>query len=122
METDYETADGTCIRDYIHVLDIASAHILGMEKLLSGADSDVFNLGQGQGFSVREIIKKSKELTGLDFAVEEVSRRAGDPAILIAQSGKAKEKLGWEPVNSDIETIIKTAWKWHLNHPQGYQD
>ncbi|MDI3537203.1 MAG: UDP-glucose 4-epimerase [Eubacteriaceae bacterium] len=120
--TDYETDDGSCIRDYIHVLDIASAHILGMESLFSGKKSNIFNLGQGHGFSVREIIEKSQELTQLEFAVEEGPRRAGDPAILIAESNKAKTELGWQPLYSDIETIIKTAWEWHKSHPQGYED
>ncbi|WKY45588.1 UDP-glucose 4-epimerase GalE [Eubacteriaceae bacterium ES2] len=120
--TDYNTEDGTCIRDYIHVMDIASAHILGMEKLIGGGTSDIFNLGQGQGFSVRQIIEKSKATTKIDFAIEEASRRAGDPAVLIAEASKAKKQLGWEPQHSDIETIIKTAWEWHENHPQGYED
>ncbi|WKY48611.1 UDP-glucose 4-epimerase GalE [Eubacteriaceae bacterium ES3] len=120
--TDYETDDRTCIRDYIHVMDIASAHILGMEKLFAGGQSDIFNLGQGKGFSVREIIEKSKELTETEFLVEEAARRPGDPAVLIAESQKAKQELGWQPVYSDVETIIKTAWEWHKNHPQGYLD
>lgn len=120
--TDYDTEDGSCIRDYIHVMDIASAHILGMEKLIDGGASDTFNLGQGQGFSVRQIIEKSKAETSKEFTVEEASRRAGDPAVLIAEASKAKKKLGWKPQHSDIETIIKTAWEWHENHLQGYDD
>ncbi|MBC3900110.1 UDP-glucose 4-epimerase GalE [Acetobacterium malicum] len=117
---DYPTPDGSCIRDYIHVMDIASAHILGMEKLLAGAESDVYNLGDGKGFSVKEVIAKTKVLTEKVFAVEVAARRVGDPAELIASSQKAQQKLGWTPVYSDLGDIIKTAWKWHQNHPQGY--
>ncbi|WP_373486255.1 UDP-glucose 4-epimerase GalE [Acetobacterium malicum] len=119
---DYPTPDGSCIRDYIHVMDIASAHILGMEKLLAGAESDVYNLGDGKGFSVKEVIAKTKVLTEKVFAVEVAARRVGDPAELIASSQKAQQKLGWTPVYSDLGEIIKTAWKWHQNHPQGYSE
>lgn len=118
---DYNTPDGSCVRDYIHVLDIASAHILGMEKLMSGGDSNIYNLGDGKGFSVKEVIEKSKELTGREFKVVMAERRPGDPATLIASSEKAKQELGWSPEHSDLDNIIKTAWKWHLNHPQGYE-
>lgn len=118
---DYQTPDGSCIRDYIHVLDIAAAHILGMEKLMSGSASNIYNLGDGQGFSVKEVIKKTQELTGREFKVEMAERRSGDPATLIASSEKAKQELGWLPEHSDLDNIIKTAWKWHLNHPQGYE-
>ncbi|MDO4289344.1 MAG: UDP-glucose 4-epimerase GalE [Eubacterium sp.] len=117
---DYPTADGSCIRDYIHVLDIAQAHILGMEDLAAGGESDVYNLGNGNGFSVLEVIDKVKAVTGRDFAVEIADRRPGDPAVLIASAQKAKEKLGWEPVHSSLENIIATAWNWHQKHPQGY--
>jgi UDP-glucose 4-epimerase len=118
---DYKTTDGSCVRDYIHVLDIAAAHILGMEKLMSGGDSNIYNLGDGQGFSVKEVIGKAKALTGRKFKVEMAERRPGDPATLIASSEKAKQELGWSPEHSDLENIIKTAWKWHSNHPQGYE-
>ncbi len=117
---DYPTPDGSCIRDYIHVMDIASAHILGMEKLLAGGESRVYNLGNGKGFSVKEVVAKTKALTGKAFIVEVAQRRAGDPAELIASSRKARQELGWIPEHSDLENIIKTAWKWHQNHPQGY--
>lgn len=119
---DYSTPDGSCIRDYIHVMDIASAHILGMEKLLAGAKSDVYNLGDGKGFSVKEVIAKTKTLTEKGFTVEITTRRAGDPAELVASSQKARQELGWTPVYSDLDNIIKTAWKWHQNHPQGYAE
>ncbi|MBI4856007.1 MAG: UDP-glucose 4-epimerase GalE [Acetobacterium woodii] len=118
---DYNTPDGSCVRDYIHVLDIASAHILGMEKLMSGGDSNIYNLGDGKGFSVKEVIEKTKELTGREFKVAMAERRPGDPATLIASSEKAKQELSWSPEHSDLDNIIKTAWKWHLNHPQGYE-
>lgn len=117
---DYPTEDGSCIRDYIHVMDIAEAHILGMEELFENETSDVYNLGNGNGFSVLEVIDKVKAITGKDFEVEIAERRAGDPAILIASSEKAQKALGWKPVNSSLENIIETAWKWHQNHPKGY--
>lgn len=118
---DYPTPDGSCVRDYIHVMDIASAHISGMEKLISGGASNIYNLGNGLGFSVKEVIGKTKALTGREFKVEMAERRPGDPATLIASSEKARKELGWSPEHSDLDNIIKTAWKWHLNHPQGYQ-
>jgi len=110
--TDYPTSDGTCIRDYIHVNDLADAHIKGVEYLLNGNTSNYFNLGNGKGFSVREIIDTVKKVTGKDFPVEEVERRPGDPALLIAKSEKAKKVLGWEP-KYGIEEIITHAWNWH---------
>lgn len=117
---DYPTPDGSCIRDYIHVMDIAAAHILGMEKLLAGGESNIYNLGDGKGFSVKEVIDRTRAITGKAFAVEIADRRAGDPVELIASSEKAHQELGWKPAHSDLDTIIKTAWKWHQNHPQGY--
>ncbi|KAF5091079.1 UDP-glucose 4-epimerase [anaerobic digester metagenome] len=116
----YPTPDGSCIRDYIHVMDIAAAHILGMEKLLAGGESNIYNLGDGKGFSVKEVIDRTRAITGKAFAVEIADRRAGDPVELIASSEKAHQELGWKPAHSDLDTIIKTAWKWHQNHPQGY--
>lgn len=110
--TDYPTPDGTCIRDYIHVNDLASAHIKGIEYLLEGNESNYFNLGNGTGFSVREIIDTVKKVTGKDFQIDEVERRPGDPAILIAKSDKAKKVLNWFP-EYGIEDIIKHAWSWH---------
>ncbi|WP_205737076.1 UDP-glucose 4-epimerase GalE [Acetobacterium paludosum] len=117
---DYKTFDGTCVRDYIHVMDIAAAHILGMEKLFQGGQSDVFNLGNGNGFSVKEVIERVKSITGKEFEVEMTGRRPGDPAMLIASSAKARNQLGWTPAYADLDTIIKTAWEWHRTHPQGY--
>ena len=118
---DYKTVDGTCVRDYIHVMDIAAAHILGMEKLFQGGQSDVFNLGNGNGFSVKEVIERVKSITGKEFEVEMAGRRPGDPAMLIASSAKARNQLGWTPAYADLDTIIKTAWEWHRIHPHGYE-
>jgi len=111
--TDYPTEDGTCVRDYIHVVDLASAHILALKYLLSGGQSNIFNLGNGRGFSVREVINMVKKVTGVDFAVVEVERRPGDPPILIASSDKAQKELGWKGENADLEKIIIDAWNWH---------
>ena len=108
---DYSTKDGTCIRDFVHVYDLAKAHILGMEKMLKENKSLNYNLGSGEGFSVKEVIEKVKEVTGKDFKVETVEKRAGDPAILVANSEKAKKELGWEPEYS-LEEIIDSDWKW----------
>lgn len=118
--TDYNTPDGTCIRDYIHVTDLAQAHILAVEYLLNGGESNIFNLGNGVGFSVREVIETAKKVTGKEIKVIEEERRAGDPAILIASSDKAKNILGWKPEYDDLATIIETAWKWHSTHLNGY--
>ena len=111
--TDYPTPDGTCIRDYIHVTDLAEAHVLALKYLLNGGASDVFNLGNGKGFSVKEVIDMAKKVTGIDFKVTEKDRRAGDPPELIADSKKAKEILKWEPKYFDLETIMTSAWNWH---------
>lgn len=119
---DYDTLDGSCIRDYIHVMDIASAHILGMEKLINGGESDVFNLGNGSGFSVKDVIEHAREITKEEITVEIADRRPGDPGVLIASSLKAQSELGWTPENSDLNYIIKTAWEWHRAHPQGYEE
>jgi len=119
--TDYETKDGTCIRDYIHVTDLAQAHILAVKYLMKGGDSDIFNLGNGVGFTVREVIETAKKVTGLPIKVVEEGRRAGDPAVLIASSEKAKNVLGRNPQHADLEKIIASAWKWHSTHPDGYK-
>lgn len=119
--TDYKTKDGTCIRDYIHVTDLAQAHIKAVSYLMKGNKSDVFNLGNGVGFSVREVIEEAKKVTGKDIKVIEEGRRAGDPAVLIASSQKAKDILGWKPKYQDLSTIIETAWKWHSTHPHGFE-
>ncbi len=111
--TDYPTPDGTCIRDYIHVSDLASSHILGLEYLLKGGDSEVFNLGNGNGFSVKEVIETSQLVTGRDIKVLECDRRPGDPAVLIGSSDKARNILGWQPQYSSLKEIIAHAWQWH---------
>ncbi|ADL13642.1 UDP-glucose 4-epimerase GalE [Acetohalobium arabaticum] len=110
--TDYDTRDNTCIRDFIHVNDLADAHIRGLERLFEGDNSEVFNLGSGDGYSVREIIDKAKEITQVNFKVVEDDRREGDPAVLIADSSKATQMLAWEP-KYNLEDIIRTAWNWH---------
>ncbi|MDD4004278.1 MAG: UDP-glucose 4-epimerase GalE [Elusimicrobiaceae bacterium] len=111
--TDYPTPDGTCVRDYIHVTDLARAHLLALDYLEKGGASDAFNLGNGKGFSVREVIKATEKVTGRTIAVKETGRRAGDPARLIGSSAKAKKMLGWEPRYPELEKIIETAWRWH---------
>ena len=111
--TDYPTPDGTCVRDYVHVTDLAQAHILALQYLLDGNDSNSFNLGNGKGFSVKEVIDAAKKVTGVDFKVTEVERRAGDPPELVADSTKAKQVLKWQPQYADLETIVKSAWAWH---------
>jgi UDP-glucose 4-epimerase len=110
--TDYPTPDGTCIRDYIHVNDLSEAHVLALEYLVNQGRRDIFNLGYGHGYSVREVVRAAKKVTGLDFPVEETGRREGDPPSLIADSSKAKTILGWQPKYDDLEFIIKTAWEW----------
>ena len=118
--TDYDTKDGTCVRDYIHVNDLAQAHILAMKYLCDGNDSNIFNLGNGVGFTVKEVVETARKVTGHPIPAKEEPRRAGDPSMLIASSAKAKEVLGWNPQYADLETIIGTAWKWHKSHPNGY--
>ena len=113
--TDYPTNDGTCIRDYIHVEDLADAHILAMEYLLDGGESDIFNCGYGYGYSVKEVIDTAKKITGKNIRVVEGKRREGDPPILVADSKKLKSKLNWQPKFDNLEIIIKTAWNWELN-------
>lgn len=118
--TDYETEDGTCMRDYIHVCDLAQAHVLALEHLGRGAGSRIYNLGSEKGFSVRQVIAAAKKVTALEFVVEEAPRRAGDPAVLVASSAKIRQELGWQPQRSELETIVGDAWRWHKSHPQGY--
>lgn len=117
---DYPTVDGTCIRDYIHVTDLAQAHILAVEYLVKGNESNIFNLGNGVGFTVKEVIDTARKVTGHPIPVTITPRRAGDPAKLIASSEKAKTILGWNPQHADLEKIIASAWKWHKTHPHGY--
>ena len=119
---DYPTPDGTCIRDYIHVLDLVNAHICALNYLRGGGQSDFFNLGSGKGFSVKEIIDAAEKVTGQKIKKELGARRAGDPARLIASSDKAKRILKWTPRFDDVEKIIATAWNWHKSHPNGYDD
>lgn len=116
--TDYPTPDGTCIRDYIHVRDLAEAHIMALRKL---NDSSLhYNLGNGKGYSVREVINTARKVTGADFNVIEAGRRGGDPTVLVASSGKIAGELGWEAKHPSLEEIITSAWEWHSRNPQGY--
>lgn len=117
---DYQTKDGTCVRDYIHVTDLAQAHILAVKYLMEGNESNIFNLGNGVGFTVNEVIETARKVTGESIQAVVEGRRAGDPATLIASSEKAQTVLGWKPEHADLEEIIATAWKWHKNHPNGY--
>ena len=119
---DYPTKDGTCVRDYIHVTDLAQAHILALDYLLNGGDNNVFNLGNGVGFTVKEVIDVARSVTGHPIPAVVSPRRAGDPAQLIASSEKAVNVLGWKPQYNDLNTIIETAWKWHSTHPHGYEE
>lgn len=116
--TDYDTPDGTCVRDYIHVNDLASAHILGLEYLLAGGKSDRFNLGNGQGFSVRQVIDTACQVTGKEIKVIESDRRPGDPAFLVGSAAKAKKILNWNPQFADLSKIIIDAWQWHQQRHQ----
>ncbi len=120
--TDYPTKDGTCVRDYIHVDDLIEAHMLALDYLRAGNPSAAFNLGNGQGFSNREIIEAARRVTGHPIPVTEEGRRPGDPATLIASSQKAMDVLGWQPRYTNVEDIIATAWKWHSTHPDGYEE
>ena len=119
---DYPTKDGTCVRDYIHVSDLAHAHILALDYLMNGGESDVFNLGNGVGFTVNEVIDVARKVTGHPIPAEVCPRRAGDPAQLVASSEKAKKVLGWKPKYDDLETIVASAWTWHRSHPNGFAD
>lgn len=117
---DYPTKDGTCVRDYIHVSDLAQAHILALNYLLKGGDNNVFNLGNGVGFTVKEVIDVARKVAGHPIPAQMCPRRAGDPAQLVASSEKAKAVLGWNPQCHDLETIVATAWNWHKSHPNGF--
>jgi UDP-glucose 4-epimerase len=121
--TDYATPDGTCIRDYIHVSDLARAHLLALEALekeLEESSPLIYNLGNGQGFSVREVVEVARRVTGHPVPVIESPRRAGDPAVLIASSEKIRRELGWQPRFPDLKAIVESAWQWHRVHPDGY--
>ena len=117
---DYNTPDGTCVRDYIHATDLADAHILALEMLANGGDSNIYNLGNGRGFSNKEIVEMAEKVTGKKIKIKITDRRAGDPATLIASSAKIRKELNWQPKKEDLEQIIESAWKWHKNNPQGY--
>lgn len=117
---DYPTPDGTCIRDYIHVLDLASAHVVALHHLAAGGESDIFNVGTGQGRTNWEVIRTVKRISGVDFPVEVRPRRAGDAVELTADATRLRERLGWEPRYSDLDTLVGSAWEWHRTHPQGY--
>lgn len=118
---DYATPDGTCIRDYVHVVNLANAHILALQALENGLPSQVLNVGTGKGLSVMEVIEKTEEITGLLLSVEHAERRAGDPPILVADNTTIKDVLGWQPQYSNLETILSSAWLWHSTHPNGYR-
>lgn len=119
---DYDTPDGTCIRDYVHVCDLAAAHYLALEYLKNGGESDIFNLGSGTGFSVKEVIEAAREVTGDKIPAVISPKRSGDPARLVASSDKAKNILGFKPCCTDLKEIIQTAWMWHKKHPEGYKN
>ena len=116
----YPTRDGTCIRDYIHIDDLAQAHLLALERLLNGQPRGIYNLGNGAGYSVKEVIDMARNITGKHITFRIVDKRFGDPAVLISSSQKAVEELGWRPKFPDLRTIIETAWRWHKSHPKGY--
>jgi UDP-glucose 4-epimerase len=118
---DYPTPDGTCIRDYIHIDDLCRAHLLALEELDERAEL-IYNLGNGQGYSVRQVIDAVRRVSGRDFKVVEVDRRPGDPPVLTSDATRAREELGWQPQKPDLEDMVTTAWKWHTEHPHGYLD
>lgn len=119
---DYNTHDGSCVRDYIHVTDLAQAHILALKKLKNGGDSDIYNLGNGKGFSVKEVVSLARKVTGIGIKEAIAPRRPGDPAVLVASSERIQKELKWEPKFNELSTIIETAWKWYKNHPDGFKD
>lgn len=118
--TDYDTPDGTCVRDYIHVSDLAQAHLLALDYLKRGGESLICNLGNGNGFSVREVIDACHRVTGHEIPVKEGPRRAGDPSRLIADATRARTVLGWNPRHADLDSIVADAWRWHRENPAGY--
>lgn len=117
---DYPTPDGTCVRDYIHVNDLAQAHVLALDALFDGAPSSAYNLGNGSGYSVLEVIRTAEEVVGMTLPVKFAERRPGDPPMLVAASDKIKRELGWQPAYPGLKDIIGTAWRWHLSHPRGF--
>src|SRR5262249_46786401 len=119
--TDYPTPDGTCVRDYIHVDDLAQAHLLSLEKSSPG-NPIVCNLGTGKGHSVREVIRAVEKVSGRKVTIVEGPRREGAPPVLVAAADRARELLGWRPEHADLESIVRSAWNWHSRHPRGYDD
>jgi UDP-glucose 4-epimerase len=117
---DYPTPDGTCVRDYIHVWDLARAHLMALERLGAGGEGAVWNLGNGRGFSNLEVVRTCAEVTGRDVEIVIGKRRAGDPAVLVASNGLVAAELGWEPACGELRTMVEDAWRWHNAHPQGY--
>ena len=120
--TDYDTPDGTAVRDYIHISDLSSAHLLALDHLRAGKQSEFINLGNGNGYSVKQVIDTARKVTGRDVPFENAPRRAGDPPQLVGDSRKAREILGWKPQFAELEKIIESAWAWHQTHPNGYTD
>jgi len=118
--SDYPTPDGTCIRDYIHITDLISAHLLALEAL-GERDRLVYNIGNGSGYSIREVIETARAVSGHPIPATESPRRPGDPARLVASSEKIRRELGWTPQHPDLKDIIASAWEWHKNHPKGYE-
>jgi UDP-glucose 4-epimerase len=117
---DYPTPDGTCVRDYVHVADLGSAHLLALDYLKNGGASERINLGNGKGYSVLQVIETARKVTGHPIEAHKEPRRAGDPSVLVASSEKARRVLGWKPQYADLEQIVASAWKWHSSHPHGY--
>ena len=118
--TDWQTPDGTCVRDYVHVSDLAQAHLLALDALRQGAATTAFNLGNGNGYSVMEVVKMVEKVAGKPINAVPADRRPGDPAVLVASSEKISKELGWKPNYPDLETIVRSAWNWHSAHPKGY--
>ena len=120
--TDYDTPDGTAVRDYIHISDLSSAHLLALDHLRSGRESQFINLGNGNGYSVKQVIETARRITGCEIPAEEGPRRAGDPPQLVGDSRKAREVLGWDPRFAELDQIVESAWIWHQAHPNGYEE
>lgn len=119
---DWDTPDGTCVRDYVHVTDLGQAHLLALDSLRQEGSTSVYNMGSGKGYSVREVVETARKVSGREIKAIIGPRRPGDPATLVASSDKIKRELGWQPQFQDLETIIRTAWNWHKNHPNGYKE